>query len=226
MGVAQASEGAQSLGAPDMEDFGLVKPLHSAVPVATKRRRSHWESQEESQDLELTVPWQEILGQPPGLGSTQARILRGRKQGRWSGLTCDEPSPCRVWALNWALTPEQIGKVYPVLTEHLGTVEGCFCFTRAQLYFPSPPLALSQEEWLVWLQFHKKKWQLQARQRLAHKKRRRLAGPEGAPRPGTVREGPSTGLGGFLRRTARSILDLPWQIVQVRTASSGRAGHP
>ncbi|XP_004276670.1 DNA polymerase epsilon catalytic subunit A isoform X1 [Orcinus orca] len=149
VGVAQASEGAQSLGAPDMEDFGLVKPLHLAVPVATKRRRSHWESQEEAQDLELTVPWQEILGQPPGLGSTQ-------------------------------------------------------------------------EEWLVWLQFHKKKWQLQARQRLAHKKRRRLAGPEGAPRPGTVREGPSTGLGGFLRRTARSILDLPWQIVQI--SETGQAG--
>ncbi|XP_059750084.1 DNA polymerase epsilon catalytic subunit A isoform X1 [Balaenoptera ricei] len=146
VGVAQASEGAQSLSAPDMEDFGLVKPLRSAVPIATKRRRSRWESQEESQDLELMVPWQEILGQPPGLGTTQ-------------------------------------------------------------------------EEWLVWLQFHKKKWQLQARQRLAHKKRRRLEGAEGAPRPGTIREGPSTGLGGFFRRTARSILDLPWQIVQISETS-------
>ncbi|VCW49827.1 unnamed protein product, partial [Gulo gulo] len=101
VGTAQAPEGTQSLGAPDMEDFGLVKPPHSAVPVATKRKRVLWESQEESQDLELTVPWQEILGQPPALGTTQ-------------------------------------------------------------------------EEWLVWLRFHKKKWQLQARQRLARKKRRRL----------------------------------------------------
>ncbi|KAB1255677.1 DNA polymerase epsilon catalytic subunit A [Camelus dromedarius] len=146
VGVAQASGGAQSLAAPDMEDFGLVKPLPSAVPVATKRKRILWESQEESQDLELMMPWQEILGQPPALGSTH-------------------------------------------------------------------------EEWLVWLRFHKKKWQLQARQRLAHKKRRRLEAAEGALRPGAVREGPSAGLGGFFRRTARSILDLPWQIVQISETS-------
>ncbi|EPY88299.1 polymerase (DNA directed), epsilon [Camelus ferus] len=146
VGVAQASGGAQSLAAPDMEDFGLVKPLPSAVPVATKRKRILWESQEESQDMELMMPWQEILGQPPALGSTH-------------------------------------------------------------------------EEWLGWLRFHKKKWQLQARQRLAHKKRRRLEAAEGALRPGAVREGPSAGLGGFFRRTARSILDLPWQIVQISETS-------
>uniref|UniRef100_A0A8D1TG87 DNA polymerase epsilon catalytic subunit n=1 Tax=Sus scrofa TaxID=9823 RepID=A0A8D1TG87_PIG len=146
VGVAQASEGAPSCSTPDMEDLGLSRPLHSGVPVATKRRRILWESQEESQDLELMVPWQEILGQPPALGTTQ-------------------------------------------------------------------------EEWLVWLRFHKKKWQLQARQRLAHRKRRRLEVAEGVPRPGAIREGPSTGLGGFFRRTARSILDLPWQIVQISETS-------
>ncbi|XP_027422941.1 DNA polymerase epsilon catalytic subunit A isoform X2 [Bos indicus x Bos taurus] len=146
VGMAQASEGSQSLGSPDMEDFGLTKPPHSAVPIATKRKRIHCERQEGSQDLELTMPWQEVLGQPPALGTTQ-------------------------------------------------------------------------EEWLVWLQFHKKKWQLQAQQRLAHKKRRRLEGAEGTPRPGAIREGPSTGLGGFFRRTARSILDLPWQIVQISETS-------
>lgn len=142
VGPAQAPQGTPSLGAPDMEDFGRVKPPHLAVPVATKRKRVLWESQEESQDLELTVPWQEVLGRPPALGTTQ-------------------------------------------------------------------------EEWLVWLRFHKKKWQLQARQRLARRKRRRLEGAEGAPQPGAIRDGPSAGLGGFLRRTARSILDLPWQIVQI-----------
>nr|XP_035967011.1 DNA polymerase epsilon catalytic subunit A-like [Halichoerus grypus] len=146
VGTAQAPESTQSLGASDMEDFGLVKPPHSAVPVATKRKRVLWESQEESQDLELTVPWQEILGQPPALGTTQ-------------------------------------------------------------------------EEWLVWLRFHKKKWQLQARQRLARKKRRRLEVAEGNPLPGAIRDRPATGLGSFLRRTARSILDLPWQIVQISETS-------
>lgn len=80
----------------------------------------------------------------------------------------------------------------------------------------------SQEEWLVWLRFHKKKWQLQARQRLARRKRQRLEVAEGAPQPGAVRDRPSVGLGGFLRRTARSILDLPWQIVQVQAGPLGK----
>lgn len=83
MGVAHAPEGAQSLGAPDMEDFGREKPPHTPVPVATKRKRVLWESQDDSQDLGLTVPWQEILGRPPALGTTQVRS--------------------RLWALDWSV---------------------------------------------------------------------------------------------------------------------------
>ncbi|PNJ05586.1 POLE isoform 8 [Pongo abelii] len=144
--TAEASEDSPRPSAPDMEDFGLVKLPHPAAPVTVKRKRVLWESQEESQDLTPTVPWQEILGQPPALGTTQ-------------------------------------------------------------------------EEWLVWLRFHKKKWQLQARQRLARRKRQRLESAEGVLRPGAIRDGPATGLGSFLRRTARSILDLPWQIVQISETS-------
>ncbi|XP_030795668.1 DNA polymerase epsilon catalytic subunit A isoform X1 [Rhinopithecus roxellana] len=144
--MAEASEDSPRPSAPDMEDFGLVKPPHPAAPVAVKRKRVLWESQEESQDLTPTVPWQEILGQPPALGTTQ-------------------------------------------------------------------------EEWLVWLRFHKKKWQLQARQRLARRKRQRLESAGGVLRPGAIRDGPAAGLGSFLRRTARSILDLPWQIVQISETS-------
>lgn len=86
VGVAQAPESSESLGAPDMEDFGLVKPLHSAVPVATKRKRVLWESQEESQDLELAVPWQEVLGAPPALGTTQVRSHPGRWEERGAAI--------------------------------------------------------------------------------------------------------------------------------------------
>lgn len=74
-----------------------------------------------------------------------------------------------------------------------------------------------QEELLVWLRYHKKKWELQIRQRKERRKRRRLIGGESQPTGGgVIRDGPTTGLGSFLRRTARSILDMPWQVVQVR----------
>lgn len=73
-----------------------------------------------------------------------------------------------------------------------------------------------QEERQVWLRYHKKKWELQLKQRKERKKRRRLLDGEAQPvGGGVIRGGPITGLGSFLRRTARSILDMPWQIVQV-----------
>lgn len=73
-----------------------------------------------------------------------------------------------------------------------------------------------QEERLVWLRYHKKKWELQLRQRKERKKRRRMLDGEAQPvGGGVIRDGPITSLGSFLRRTARSILDMPWQIVQV-----------
>ena len=73
-----------------------------------------------------------------------------------------------------------------------------------------------QEERLVWLRYHKKKWELQLKQRKEKKKKRRLLDGEAQPvGGGLIRDGPTTGLGSFLRKTARSILDMPWQIVQV-----------
>lgn len=87
------------------------------------------------------------------------------------------------------------------------------CTRFMMCYCLPPPL---QEEILVWLRYHKKKWELQLKQRKERRKRRRLVDGEVQPvGGGLIRAGPTTGLGGFLRRTARSILDMPWQIVQV-----------
>ncbi|XP_027018753.2 DNA polymerase epsilon catalytic subunit A [Tachysurus fulvidraco] len=85
---------------------------------------------------------------------------------------------------------------------------------------PPPPMGTTQEERLVWLRYHKKKWELQIRQRKERRKRRRMLDGEVQPAGGgVIRDGPTTGLGSFLRRTARSILDMPWQIVQIAETS-------
>lgn len=73
----------------------------------------------------------------------------------------------------------------------------------------------TQEERLVWLRYHQKKWELQARQRRERRKRRRLEDGGVTAGGGVVRDALSKGLSSYLRRTARSILDMPWQIVQV-----------
>lgn len=139
-----APASSQSSQVADLEDFGVAKRIQPAIPISTKRKRtSAGESQQESQDVELTQSWREILGPPPPTGTTK-------------------------------------------------------------------------EERLVWLRYHKKKWELQARQRRDRQKKRKLEdGDTATGGGGVIRDGPTSGLGNFLRRTARSILDMPWQIVQI-----------
>ncbi|XP_019718434.1 DNA polymerase epsilon catalytic subunit A [Hippocampus comes] len=85
---------------------------------------------------------------------------------------------------------------------------------------PPPPMGKTKEEHLVWLRYHKKKWELQMRQRKERKKKRRLLDGEAQPvSGGVIRDGPTTGIGSFLRKTARSILDMAWQIVQIAETS-------
>ncbi|XP_070201892.1 DNA polymerase epsilon catalytic subunit A-like [Littorina saxatilis] len=76
---------------------------------------------------------------------------------------------------------------------------------------PPPPMGTTKEARKVWVTYHKKKWSLQALERQERKRRRVDAGD--FPVSGAVR--PSKGLGGFLRRTARSMMDMPWQVVQL-----------
>lgn len=60
--------------AADIEDFGMpARPLQPAILISTKRKRASQgeDSQVESQDVELTQSWREILGPPPPMGKTQ-----------------------------------------------------------------------------------------------------------------------------------------------------------
>ncbi|XP_066459860.1 DNA polymerase epsilon catalytic subunit A [Eleutherodactylus coqui] len=83
-----------------------------------------------------------------------------------------------------------------------------------------PPLGTTKEERLLWLRYHKKKWEIQARQRKERQKKRKLDDGDAVPGAGgVVRETQAAGLGNFLRRTARSIFDMPWQIVQIDESS-------
>lgn len=80
-----------------------------------------------------------------------------------------------------------------------------------------------QESRLAWLQYHKKKWALQAKQRSERNssgKRTRIGDSvEGHGQAGGLQamgRNPAAGtLGGFLRRAQRTLLDTPWQIIQV-----------
>ncbi|XP_069115944.1 LOW QUALITY PROTEIN: DNA polymerase epsilon catalytic subunit A-like [Argopecten irradians] len=87
--------------------------------------------------------------------------------------------------------------------------------TWREILGPAPPMGKTKEERAVWLEYHKKKWELQAKDRQDRKRRRVDFGDAPTGRAVSSR----TGLGGFLRRTARSIMDMPWQIVQLMETS-------
>ncbi|XP_015190647.1 PREDICTED: DNA polymerase epsilon catalytic subunit A isoform X2 [Polistes dominula] len=80
-----------------------------------------------------------------------------------------------------------------------------------------PPRGTTKEEFLKWLEFHKKKWQFQAKQRGQHnKKRSKLLNDDNESSFGVIRNPQSsTTLSGFLRRAQKQILQTPWQIVEL-----------
>ncbi|NXP78258.1 DPOE1 polymerase, partial [Ramphastos sulfuratus] len=71
--ASRPTQGIPSSQPGDIEDFGAAKPQLAAVPIANKRKRlpAAEESQQVSQDLELSQSWREILGPPPPLGTTK-----------------------------------------------------------------------------------------------------------------------------------------------------------
>jgi len=68
----------------------------------------------------------------------------------------------------------------------------------------------------VWIEFQKKKWAFQSKQRAQRHKRRRLEDTDNSTSGGLIRSGAGVGVGGFLRRKGRTMLDMPWQVVQVK----------
>lgn len=82
----------------------------------------------------------------------------------------------------------------------------------------SPPeMGTTREELVEWIKFQKKKWRWQIEQR------KKLRGDTGNKRgrheiplmDAPAQRGPISTLGGFLKRTQRNLIELPWQIIQI-----------
>ena len=71
-----------------------------------------------------------------------------------------------------------------------------------------------QDDKEKWLEFQKRKWEFQSKQRAERKRLRKEAETMGMSML-AVGRGPSTGMSSFIRQQARSIVDTPWQIIQV-----------
>ncbi|XP_068086023.1 DNA polymerase epsilon catalytic subunit 1 [Anabrus simplex] len=87
---------------------------------------------------------------------------------------------------------------------------------------PPPPFGKTKEEREKWIQFQKRKWELQAQQRAARRnKRARMDGSDsmgsggGGNMGGVIRNPTTATLGGFLKKAQRTLLDSPWQILQI-----------
>lgn len=87
---------------------------------------------------------------------------------------------------------------------------------------PPPQIGDSRAEIQEWIEYHKKKWRWQIQQRnmrRSHQNNKKSRNEPTLQRPLTAAAGTSSSsavtIGGFLRRTQRSIIEQPWQIVQI-----------
>lgn len=80
-----------------------------------------------------------------------------------------------------------------------------------------PPMGKTKEERLKWLEFHKKKWAFQAKQRHQHRPKRNRATSDESDGGvwGVIRNANTSTMDGFLRRAQRKLLETPWQIIQL-----------
>nr|CAD7570292.1 unnamed protein product [Timema californicum] len=102
-------------------------------------------------------------------------------------------------------TPERTESQSSMLTQSWREVLG-----------PPPSLGTTKEERLAWIEYQKKKWALQAQQRSGKNVNKKRSCHSTEVGGGGVVRNPSTGtLGGFLRRAQRTLLDTPWQVIQV-----------
>ncbi|CAH4036854.1 unnamed protein product [Pieris brassicae] len=83
-----------------------------------------------------------------------------------------------------------------------------------------PPFGNTKEERIAWIVFQKKKWKWQIEQRGRHNRSKKGKIDDMATLPKTV--GASNTLGGFIKRAQRTLLNTPWQIIQIaETAEPG-----
>lgn len=83
-----------------------------------------------------------------------------------------------------------------------------------------PPYGKTKEEIQKWVDFQKKKWAYQAQQRIISIQRRKKLCQDNSNdsepvSTGIVRTGNLGTLGAFLQKSLRSLLDNPWQIIQI-----------
>jgi len=78
-----------------------------------------------------------------------------------------------------------------------------------------PPRGITKEERLKWLEFHKKKWAFQAKQRQQYRQKKTKTNESDGITWGVIRNMNTSTMTGFLRRAQRKLLETPWQIIQL-----------
>ncbi|XP_045485974.1 DNA polymerase epsilon catalytic subunit 1 [Pieris rapae] len=141
----------------------------------------------------------------------------------------DEPSTSHADPENTILDMEDIGKetrdkeirpiVHTVKRKREESPVKEAASWREALGSP-PPFGNTKEERIAWIVFQKKKWKWQIEQRGRHNRNKKGKMDNMATLPKTV--GASNTLGGFIKRAQRTLLNTPWQIIQIaETAEPG-----
>ncbi|XP_073950246.1 DNA polymerase epsilon catalytic subunit 1 [Choristoneura fumiferana] len=91
--------------------------------------------------------------------------------------------------------------------------------TWREAFGAPPPFGTTKAERRAWILFQKKKWkwQIEQRKNANRSKRGRMDNESSMPPPRSM--GPAGTLGSFIKRAQRTLLNTPWQIIQVYETS-------
>lgn len=106
--------------------------------------------------------------------------------------------------------------------QHLEDDEAIRAKSWKEVLGSPPPKGTTREERIKWLEFHKKKWAFQTKQRNQHQRKRSRTDENDGITWGVIRNTNTSTMTGFLRRAQRKLLESPWQIVQL--SESGEPG--
>lgn len=87
---------------------------------------------------------------------------------------------------------------------------------------PPPPLGKTREEVITWLKYQKKKWAFQIQKRKALEADKFGGNLTSTKSYSSVSKSSVVGIGQFLRKAKKTLLDSPWQIIQI--AETGHLG--
>ena len=148
-------------------------------------------------------------------------IFKQRRINEMFKATVNQPAPVRdIEDIIGSASTSKAGR--PVVTTNRKRIrsdlnDGNEPTTWREALGSPPEIGATHDELIKWINFQKKKWkfQIDQRRKLRGDTRNKRGRHDIPLKDVLTNRGPISSLGGFLKRTQRNLIELPWQVIQI-----------